>query len=1035
MNFKSFYSIIIFTFVAGLIAGIYLIPDSTTMGLYYLNSAKYDKAIKILNSAYKKGDYSIDVIIPLSRLYIKTGEVHKGIKIIRDYISKHQNSLEARELLGDYLKKAQESAEYINNLEHIFALSSSPKVLKKLSKLYKQRGDIQKEIRTAIKLINNKHIKASSDTYKKLVYYYASNNNHEKAVNTIHRFINKKNVKNLKLNTARLFLTVLLDNNKNDLAYKFALKYLKNNDEKIKVASITNLFSKNNKKQVSLKLLTKLLKDSKKEYNYLHAFYLSQNGKRKQAYNLLKEKFSNSNFNKDSAEFLLKLAIQNNDKKIIKKIVKNFNLKNFSEDTLVQLSLNCLSRKDVKLSQIVSKNLGSNYLSMNKLISYLLKNVNKNRNLTRILSNTINNFNLTESQKYILANFAYGNGIYQQSYNIFKDTPNLNILRNLGIKKACNLIIQYGNPSKSIKFFEKKYKQENNFSFKASLLYLSIASDRNKKINKYLLNTNKPYPLQYLLYAFDAAERYDKSELALTLAQKIFKKNKGVKGKLCYAKAYYLKKNFSRSLTYINKVKKLTNISKREILKILNKISKEKQEDANLNNMFNKIIKRILSSKNITIPEKAEIAYILVNLRQKKKAQKLFWQIAYETNHYSQYLDQALFLSQNKIPEKYLSWIIKKIKSKGPKNFSSRKWISVLIKGGKLKKVISLIAQSEITPDNIDLYLEALAKSEKKKKFDKFLNILIKQKWLNKLNDTQKINLLNSVVDLKGYNKFAYQIIKTIPLNKIVKNVTISAIIYIYIQNNKIQDLKSEYSKTQQDIENEKDKKLLRIFFAIFNNKLDSLKSLIKQIELNNSELLDLYYFSNSRQFYQASLLLAKKLYKNNSSNKNKRILASAFYNNSEYKKSLKDLIPLIKNNYREAYLVYLSALYQYAEKNKEIKKGKYQNTLDIIYKYMYKNKDVSKAAKRELVYVLSEYNMIKKAMNISFELAKNKKPKADDVKQLIYLWGKKSWPKGRKWLIQNAKKSSGMERLRWLEYLNRTGNSKAVLKLMQENN
>jgi hypothetical protein len=111
----------------------------------------------------------------------------------------------------------------------------------------------------------------------------------------------------------------------------------------------------------------------------------------------------------------------------------------------------------------------------------------------------------------------------------------------------------------------------------------------------------------------------------------------------------------------------------------------------------------------------------------------------------------------------------------------------------------------------------------------------------------------------------------------------------------------------------------------------------------------------------------------------------------------------------------------------------KYKPELINIYN---KSKELSLDDKQivNLGYILADAGLDNMSRDLFFRLAYNASPDSRYVKELIFLWGRKPWKEGTQWLTMRAKTSTKIEQLKWLKYLNETGDPKEVISILEKN-
>lgn len=94
----------------------------------------------------------------------------------------------------------------------------------------------------------------------------------------------------------------------------------------------------------------------------------------------------------------------------------------------------------------------------------------------------------------------------------------------------------------------------------------------------------------------------------------------------------------------------------------------------------------------------------------------------------------------------------------------------------------------------------------------------------------------------------------------------------------------------------------------------------------------------------------------------------------------------------------------------------------------MAESKSISNATKRQIAFTLLNDGHKADALTLFKDLAKDKAPDSQEVKDLLYLWGGKLNGEQLAWVQDRAKNASGYDKSRWSDMVNNAGDDNGVL-------
>lgn len=136
-----------------------LIPQERDMAVLYYRDREFDEALARFQAELDKGDYSPSVVLPLANLYLQYGEVDAATDLMETYVERHPKDQEAIGLLATYYQYSRRFEDYLALMERLRQSGHAPEVLRTLSALYNERGEIAKQISVLLDLTGGKQAK------------------------------------------------------------------------------------------------------------------------------------------------------------------------------------------------------------------------------------------------------------------------------------------------------------------------------------------------------------------------------------------------------------------------------------------------------------------------------------------------------------------------------------------------------------------------------------------------------------------------------------------------------------------------------------------------------------------------------------------------------------------------------------------------------------------------------------------------------------------------------------------------------------
>jgi hypothetical protein len=186
---KSLYVWISVLTAGGVAISIYLMPSKEDMALLELKSDKLRKAAQYFEGQYYEGNREADIIIPLTILNEKRGNLQAAITLMEEYSKNHPDDMVALKKLADLYQSNQQYKEYFATLLQIQKRDpeKDADVLSALSEWYQNKNATEPLYATLKDLISTG--RANGDDYLTFAYLSAQRGDYSTALSllSLHR--------------------------------------------------------------------------------------------------------------------------------------------------------------------------------------------------------------------------------------------------------------------------------------------------------------------------------------------------------------------------------------------------------------------------------------------------------------------------------------------------------------------------------------------------------------------------------------------------------------------------------------------------------------------------------------------------------------------------------------------------------------------------------------------------------------------------------------------------------------------------------
>ena len=571
---------------------------------------------------------------------------------------------------------------------------------------------------------------------------------------------------------------------------------------------------------------------------------------------------------------------------------------------------------------------------------------------------------------------------------------------------------------------KKIYSSEEKLS--RAWVMLAVSAGEADAVEDWLSNAVKP-DLNFLKDTYYLAEKNSQFKISLSIAELLYSKQKSSETVEIYLYSLLKNKRYDTAIKVIkdNNILDLS-LSETILLTISESISLgDIQPDKEIKKKFKQVVDNLYAHNNVTEQLENDIAYTAILIGEYSLAKKIYLKLAKGKRIVSDEVQNLLFLSKKSFDPKVKLFIINLAKS--APEVDIRNWVLTFIDLKLFDVAETLIPQEQKFSNKfIDLSLFLMMKLNKQEKLATELK-RISPSTIETLTVEQKAYIINILLE-NGSNEMAKNIFMEIPLEKALNKI---APYELAVLLKKTERLQLAYKKLKELPNKSYDGIVLQCYVMAYLNKRDELIELLKHKEISETEFENLYYLALELKHYPMLLTISELFVRKYPANKAKLLVAESHSYLGHYEASFRIMDKLQLNTTREKF-EYLLTLANVI-KNQKIKLDETNKTkaFKLINEVYFK---LDKSHLSDLAYILIELGEVDQAKTILFDLAKDKKPTAQIVKDLIYIAGKKKWMKLREWLKSRAIKSSSKEeKILWLKYLNETGNSDIAIDILED--
>ncbi len=510
--------------VAGVTTAFLLVPRDKELALMFFKDKDFEAALQVYEDQLANGDWTINVVVPLTQLYLQYGDVDSAAGLMEEFVRKNPDNLEARRLLGRYFQFAQRPADYLRNLEESIDIALSETELRELSSIYNFNAQFRRQIDVLELLI--RHFPNNPDDFLTLAQLQASLSDFEGAVNTLDRMLDS-HPSAMTADVTELHVSLLLDRARYDQAFAQAGDWLTAFPEPKTFARYASLFSFKGRGDMALDLVAPMVPEIER-YPELLAEYVrlqAENGQSEAAFARLNRMHAENRLPDEAAGTFIDLALDRNEKDMALDAAKRIDLRILPDWMLPVLAEVAISIDRLDFVRGMLSGLGTAFLELRPVLAAEVSLAMDDKPGARHWVGEAEAApSLTIVQKTNLARVL-----------LKLDEPGkaLALLREIAFEPSAppsiysdlaRLFIQLGKTAEGLVDFKKIREARQEYLIDAGWAILATSTGDTAAVIEWLDESQDDAQRQTLLDIYFAANRYGHQLLALIAAERLYER-------------------------------------------------------------------------------------------------------------------------------------------------------------------------------------------------------------------------------------------------------------------------------------------------------------------------------------------------------------------------------------------------------------------------------------------------------------------------------------------------------------------------------
>jgi tetratricopeptide (TPR) repeat protein len=734
-------------------AGIYLAPNTREMALMQMNDAHFKEAMGHYENLQSQGDNSINVTVPLIKLYVNSGDIDKAIELLETFIKDNPNSFEAYKQLAELYKSSQRFHSYCRTLEIMQRYAPSASNLRELADTYDFLGRYEDEMQALSRMVASEGYKPQENDYIKLASFYRVGHQYGRASEAAVSFIKLKGY-DVSMNIMELAVQLLLEAGQEQEAIIIASKYVDKKDDAEDATELSIMLQKKGDIEAAYNLLAPFLPGMEGNIGLEEQVISLQlaRGKYKEVYEMLSGQFEKKTMPDNFSVTLVELAIRFKNYDFAQEVIRNAAIGNMEGSDLLRYAGLSLQLKRPELAQYMKNNIDKEYLRETPLLSALLEAaIRDTAESTAALLALPPDTAIPAEYKMPIADIYLRHGYTRQALALFDGMTAPAMLNIMDAQQFARLYIDVGQPGKAEKLLAdagEKNPPSIQDSIEKAGLFLDAGTGKTGEARKWL-DKHPDAGIQLLGDAYALSEQYKNNDAALLLAKELYRASPTRKNQMQLAEALMLNRQYAEALEHL-KLLADNNADARDMYLDameswihnagIKKIPYSHRED------LEKFIKQALDNKYMPLEKKRSLAYLLKDAGFYEQAEGIFLEAAGEQPFVSKDVSELLGFWGDNLSPVALSWVDSR--ARNTSGSDKAQWLAYLNDTEHPQRVILIVT-------SINDYIHVLPQPV----IDEYINALRATHNTVKLGDelAKEIDKVSDVVRLKKLADIARQ--------------------------------------------------------------------------------------------------------------------------------------------------------------------------------------------------------------------------------------------------------------------------------------
>ncbi|PIR38692.1 MAG: hypothetical protein COV35_05895 [Alphaproteobacteria bacterium CG11_big_fil_rev_8_21_14_0_20_39_49] len=724
--------LIIITIVG--VSSFYAAPEKGDIALMQLEDKKFSKSIAYYKEQYSLNEDSINVVIPLMRIYDYYGHNQENINIMESFVKRNPDSVEAVKHLASLYKVEKYYEKYCRSLEQLQKIDPSVESLQILVNTYRFLGNVKEEMSALARLLQDDSYDVLEEDYMRLAsLYMLDNGNYADASATLLDFYNRK-PKDVSINSAYMAVQILGELGETDNAgnvINFFLKTLKKEHRQDSAIVLSAVLHRAGELAFAYEILSPYLDNLDNSPELLRRVVeikLALKGER-EVFTDLAARFEQKKLPSGLHIPLLDLAIQFNDDKLFESLFQESFFQDMDESSLVRYVDKISQIKKPYLASILQKQLGQDYLKSTPLLTALLNvTINTSPNSINELNNLPAKLMASSDNKRILIKFYFRHGKHLRAFSLIETISVSYILDSISPLQFAEIYLSVNKADIGLARINDAIKKESGIADnKKQIMYdtaLFLESGAGDEDGVFAwLENHKEAKAGTLSDAAYIASKYKHFSLAVIIFERFYKIDKNPKMLIELSEMMIRDNQYATAAKQLeplvedNKAARAAYINCMAAWIRSTGINSRDSEKAQLGVFLTGVMK----NRDLSLDEKRNVAYLLLGSGFRRKAEDIFIELASTQPFASNDVSELLGFWGNKFSPKAKIWIERR--ARRAEGLEKALWLSH-INDAVYPEIVISVFDSEGTKQYsliTDEYINSLVLTQNKERLEKLI--------------------------------------------------------------------------------------------------------------------------------------------------------------------------------------------------------------------------------------------------------------------------------------------------------------------------